>query len=389
MWLVSTLYERNLFYQQLNLKYQMLIFIRSKIWRLRGGSSERIGAPSLMLIWIYFLDIILGMAMLVAILFYPTLKIQIEDLLSLYTLKMLDLVDDYLSWIMGVPLGIKLNTPVSHFLGSHYLYVLRFWRLFYMEFIAIYMSSIVKFLVLLLPFGLSLALTALHDFLKFLNLCLICFFVISHRISTLQISALKSLGRLFMGKKWNILKDRVDTCHYDLNQLLVGTLIFTILLFLVPTTGMYTLVFLYLRVLQFSVQLVLRLCVVFINKVTLFFILNFYALLVKEPITRAKFLIQNKEPLAFTQKDSSCSSGSERGRNNNLNVFKFDESHVVVSWNGMNMSVLQMKEIMKSTPKEEIVQQLQPGFQCSLDGGPVEQQLLSHSMLKWIWPLSR
>lgn len=59
-----------------------------------------------------------------------------------------------------------------------------------------------------------------------------------------QSSALCSLWRLFRGKKFNPLRNRVDSSpHENVEQLFVGTLAFTILLFLYPTTLVYYAVF--------------------------------------------------------------------------------------------------------------------------------------------------
>ncbi len=55
--------------------------------------------------------------------------------------------------------------------------------------------------------------------------------------------ALASLWRLFRGKKWNVLRQRVDSASYDVDQLFIGTLLFTVLLFLLPTTALYYIVF--------------------------------------------------------------------------------------------------------------------------------------------------
>lgn len=38
------------------------------------------------------------------------------------------------------------------------------------------------------------------------------------RLYCLKISGLSSLWRLFRGKKWNVLRQRVDSCSYDLDQ---------------------------------------------------------------------------------------------------------------------------------------------------------------------------
>lgn len=59
--------------------------------------------------------------------------------------------------------------------------------------------------------------------------------------------ALGSLWRLFRGKKWNVLRQRVDSAVYDADQLFVGTLLFTVLLFLLPTIGLYYVVFTLVR----------------------------------------------------------------------------------------------------------------------------------------------
>ena len=68
-----------------------------------------------------------------------------------------------------------------------------------------------------------------------------------------------------MGRKWNVLRKRVDSCDYDTSQLLVGTIIFTILLFLLPTTLVFALLFFSLRLVQWVVQLALRSVVVCVN----------------------------------------------------------------------------------------------------------------------------
>ena len=43
---------------------------------------------------------------------------------------------------------------------------------------------------------------------------------VSCRLYCLKICGLSSLWRLFRGKKWNVLRQRVDSCSYDLDQVL-------------------------------------------------------------------------------------------------------------------------------------------------------------------------
>lgn len=54
---------------------------------------------------------------------------------------------------------------------------------------------------------------------------------------------LASLSRVFLGRKRNPLPGRVDSCPYSTEQLLIGTIAFTVLLFLLPTTLVYYVVF--------------------------------------------------------------------------------------------------------------------------------------------------
>ena len=41
---------------------------------------------------------------------------------------------------------------------------------------------------------------------------------VTYRLYCLKIYGLSSLWRLFRGKKWNVLRQRVDSCSYDLDQ---------------------------------------------------------------------------------------------------------------------------------------------------------------------------
>ena len=60
-----------------------------------------------------------------------------------------------------------------------------------------------------------------------------------------------------VGKKWNILRRRVDSVEHDVDRLFIGTLLFTILLFLLPTVFLYYIVFTSLRLLIILMQAVL------------------------------------------------------------------------------------------------------------------------------------
>jgi len=77
----------------------------------------------------------------------------------------------------------------------------------------------------------------------------------------LQLVGILSLWRLFCGKKWNPLRERVDTLSDGSDsenpRFFLGTLLFTILLFLLPTTILYYAIFAALRVAVLAVQNIL------------------------------------------------------------------------------------------------------------------------------------
>eukprot|EP00904_Undaria_pinnatifida_P008019 jgi/Undpi1/4347/HiC_scaffold_17.g07713.m1 len=93
-----------------------------------------------------------------------------------------DVLRDELEWLNYFPAGFKLNVPLTHTLGSLTLVGME-----------AYASVVGK----LAPW------------------------------------------ELFRGRKRNVLRRRVDTCMYDACQLLLGTLVFTVLSFLTPTVSVY------------------------------------------------------------------------------------------------------------------------------------------------------
>lgn len=58
---------------------------------------------------------------------------------------------------------------------------------------------------------------------------------------------------LISGKRWNVLRQRTDSYEYDVDQLFLGTMLFTVSVFLFPTVAVYA-SFFYLVSLLFSFQ---------------------------------------------------------------------------------------------------------------------------------------
>lgn len=77
------------------------------------------------------------------------------------------------------------------------------------------------------------------DMLSLLTLHIYSFYIASARIYNWQLTIILSLFHLFRGRKRNVLRNRIDSCDYDLDQLLLGTILFTLLFFLLPTVFVF------------------------------------------------------------------------------------------------------------------------------------------------------
>jgi hypothetical protein len=188
-----------------------------------------------------------------------------------------------IKWLMvGAPAGLKLNLATVHALGSIFLFYIEQW------------SVIVRHLAQAAPivlvfvtatgacFGLSMLVILVHDVVYFVNMHIYWLYAAITRVYQLQLSLLRSLWLLFRGKKRNVLKQRFDSVNASLDQLVVGTLLFTSLIFLLPTTALYYAFFVYAMCLVLLLQAFAQIFVNFLNYSP------FYALLLF--VTRSRLL---------------------------------------------------------------------------------------------------
>lgn len=108
------------------------------------------------------------------------------------------------------------------------------------------------------------------DLLSIVTIHIYSFYIASARIFNWQLSIIISLFHLFRGKKRNVLRNRIDSCDYDLDQLLLGTILFTVLFFLLPTVIVFYLAFASARMLIISLKATFDTCLAFLNHFPLF-----------------------------------------------------------------------------------------------------------------------
>ncbi|XP_042457510.1 N-acetylglucosaminyl-phosphatidylinositol biosynthetic protein gpi1-like isoform X1 [Zingiber officinale] len=142
-------------------------------------------------------------------------------------------------WLMGVPAGFKLNNEQAEFIGIISLNTIQIFSTLW-SFIDVFLRYYILVLALLgIVFGLTIPVALCIDILKLATFH-IC--ILHHMISFLysqQIQALASLWRLFRGQKRNPLRQRLDSYDYTVEQHVVGSLLFTPLLLLIPTTSVF------------------------------------------------------------------------------------------------------------------------------------------------------
>lgn len=189
------------------------------------------------------LDIIVG---LIVLNWINEHKEEITSLLTESTETVVNRIAELLRFLMGSPVGLKLNNAFNKTLGKFFLYHLSLWNSFLTA--STQAADLVWVLIYFLStFGFTYQIALVSDIFTLATFHVYCIYVYAARLYGVQIYGLIALWRLFLGRKHNPLKDRVDTYHYNSHQLFIGTLAFSILLFLLPTTAVYYLVFVSLR----------------------------------------------------------------------------------------------------------------------------------------------
>ncbi|KAJ8728155.1 hypothetical protein PYW08_016540 [Mythimna loreyi] len=161
-----------------------------------------------------------------------------------------------LKWLMGAPVGLKLNNAFNKMLGKYFSYHVQLWWLF-LDVSGEKLDTILHIYHYIGYLGFTFQTAIVSDLICIATFHSYCIYVYAARLFNIQISGLIALLRLFVGRKYNPLRGGIDSCEYTNQELFVGTVAFTILLLLLPTTTLYYIVFTVFRVLSLSVQYLL------------------------------------------------------------------------------------------------------------------------------------
>lgn len=143
-------------------------------------------------------------------------------------------------WLMGAPADFKLNQDLTRFTGSLFLSMFSICESLQVP------TSLIRALSLLIslsPMGLSFTLALFMDVLALTSLPIFVAYLGTSLCWKLAIRSLFSLCLLFQGWKYNVLRGRVDHHNFSLEQLLIGVILLSIVVFLLPSLFMFYICF--------------------------------------------------------------------------------------------------------------------------------------------------
>lgn len=194
-------------------------------------------------VWMTINDMILGRV------FYSFWKEKYCHFLSLsnffQSLAFTEL-NKIVSWVgIDHPAGFKLNNDLGQFMEAMIIWTSLMWLLIteaisdLFESVPILSWAASSSFNVICCCGLSFVLAYFVDYIKVASLHVSFFNIATSKIYYQQLQMLKSLMQLFRGKKYNVLRNRIDSIEeddYRIDQLLLGTFCFMILIYLLPTT---------------------------------------------------------------------------------------------------------------------------------------------------------
>jgi phosphatidylinositol glycan class Q protein len=216
-----------------------------------------------------------------------------------------------LRWLDSWPAGLKLNTELSQFYSGTFVDLVDVWGGEYIRFrsftytrpqtfrstpfpslqtihflfpgvlhhiIFPHLHTIIYIFGLISSFGaliggmggMTIAIALFYDMFVVFTLHIYVCYAIAEVAYARALWGMGSLWRLFRGKRFNVLRNRTDTWEYDIDQLLFGTILFTLLTFLFPTVLAYYTLFALLRLATIIIQASLEMQLAFMNHFPLF-----------------------------------------------------------------------------------------------------------------------
>ncbi|KAJ6629933.1 N-acetylglucosaminyl transferase component-domain-containing protein [Mycena sp. CBHHK59/15] len=174
-----------------------------------------------------------------------------------------------LGWLNSWPAGLKLNTELSRFYSHTFIGLVAMWG-YILQRGAPHLPAILYVFGVLSASGMTMAISLFSDLLALCTVHIYVCYLISNFLYAKLLRTAGSLWNLFRGKRYNVLRNRTDSWEYDTDQLLFGTILFTLLAFLFPTVLAYYSLFAMMRLGTILLNACLETQLAFMNHFPLF-----------------------------------------------------------------------------------------------------------------------
>mmetsp|Transcript_3387 Transcript_3387/g.5698 ORF Transcript_3387/g.5698 Transcript_3387/m.5698 type:complete len:563 (-) Transcript_3387:73-1761(-) len=141
-------------------------------------------------------------------------------------------------WLMGLPGGFKPNPNLSEFIGCAILDLIYLWNYMSTAFVKI-QSMVIRNLAYSGLIGSTIQVALIHDALFVCSSHIFILYSVVAFTFNFILRMLRTLINLFNGKKFNMMRNRVDSNNFSLQEFYLGVLIVAIIIFLLPTLAMF------------------------------------------------------------------------------------------------------------------------------------------------------
>ncbi|EPY53980.1 pig-Q [Schizosaccharomyces cryophilus OY26] len=218
-------------------------------------------------LWLVANDIIFGITMCSFILDNLPLVVNLLDkVVFKFAIKDVRVM---VTWLIDTPAGLKLNNDICKFIVKLSIWIIDVWYTVLLSWRQ-YIPSFVRIIAFSGFGGASLMIALMSDFLSIMTLHLYILYLAAARLYNWQLRIIYSLLQLFRGKKRNVLRNRIDSYEYDLDQLLLGTILFTVLIFFLPTIYVFYIAFAVTRITVMTCLALYETILAFLNHFPLF-----------------------------------------------------------------------------------------------------------------------
>jgi phosphatidylinositol glycan class Q protein len=182
------------------------------------------------------IDILLGLIMLLIVQAYTQ---EILSILHYFGQFLhIEVLERQVKYLMHLPAGFKPNPNLDNFIGNFILDIISVWNYVTTELTGIE-YILTRSIALSGFFGVSVLLAIVHDYLFLASFHVFIIYTLFSAFYKFILQMTGTLFRVFKGVKYNILRKRDDKNYFQIQELYLGVLIITLIIFLTPTIAMY------------------------------------------------------------------------------------------------------------------------------------------------------